>query len=154
MAKIGIYKYETFCYLKFCHNRINPLGSSFEPEVCARWPSVYLPISIPRHFFPTPISFLKVVAVHFSSFIFIVCSLPFFFWPQYTNTCHTWSVPQYIKKMLQSDRVDRASCHKGVLMHSTSIASNSDGLGGIQQLRGQNFVIFCPLRGQKQPSPL
>ena len=76
-------------YLKFCHNRIDPLGSCFEAWtlVCARWPTVYLPISIPHHFFPTPISFLEVVAVHyFGSFIFIVCSLPFFFWPQYTRT--------------------------------------------------------------------
>ena len=79
--------WENFCHLKFCHNRINPFSSCSEAWtlVWVRWPTVYLPISIPHHFFPTPISFLEVVH-YFSLFIFIVCSPPFSFWPQYMKS--------------------------------------------------------------------
>ena len=59
--------WENFCHLKFCHNRINPLDSCSEAWtlVCSRWPTVYLPISIPHNFSPiffqNPYLFLRLL---------------------------------------------------------------------------------------------
>ena len=89
--------WENFCHLKFCHNRINPLDSCSEAWtlVCSRWPTVYLPISIPHNFSPIffqhPYLFLRLLLFTISarlSSLFV--HFPFSSDPNmYTDTCRT-----------------------------------------------------------------